>query len=400
MVIYFQCGQGAQQTRDRPSLHRELRVLAHFAASTNCYVNKRPNLQDQFLLRNQSISSHNAATHKDQSQLTAVGPDGRPPHLRSKMSSSPSVLPTPRQLLTSILNQISGIPAPTAPGRGDGPAQGSSTTIVRTDSFPERAGQPPSNPLRLIEPRHRPLFTTLHVLFPSLLLPALDLLDRGLVTRLVSPEEATTTMPVEVGPLTHQQDEGPDETREEDGGGSNARVHAGAPAPSPLSVYIVRSAQKPTRRPHGGDASTAPVTTTTGNGGGSSSQRTYVVHTAAWNCTCAAFAFSAFPPLSGPSLLAPAESRTEDTMPAVTMISDDDDDDDDSTEHREGGEGGRTWQFGGLSFDGCTDTGGVPSCCKHLLACVLAERWKCGLARYVSRWEVGREEMAGVFADV
>lgn len=87
-------------------------------------------------------------------------------------------------------------------------------------------------------------------------------------------------------------------------------------------------------------------------------------------------------------------------MPAMTLIEDGDDDDDSSTEHREEGEGGRTWQFGALSFDGCTDTGGVPPCCKHLLACVLAERWECGLGRYVSRWEVGREEMAGVFADV
>lgn len=370
-------------------------MLAQFAASTNCYVNKRPNLQDQFLLRDQSTLSHNAATHKDQSQLTAVSPDGRQPHPRSKMSSSPSVLPTPRQLLTSILNQISGIPAPTAPSRGDGPAQGSNTTRVRIDSFPERAGQPPSNPLRLIDPRHRPLFTTLHVLFPSLLLPALDLLDRSLVTRLVSPDQAATTTPVEGGPLAHQQDDGPDETREEDRGDSEAVL----PSPSPLSVYIVRSAQKPTRRPYGGDAPTASATTTnTGNSGGSS-QRTYVVHTAAWNCTCAAFAFSAFPPLSGPSLLAPAESRTEHTLPAVTMMGDGDDDDD-SKEHREEGEGAGPWQFGGLSFDGCTGTGSVPPCCKHLLACVLAERWEYGLGRYVSRLEVGRDEMAGLFADV
>lgn len=79
-----------------------------------------------------------------------------------------------------------------------------------------------------------------------------------------------------------------------------------------------------------------------------------------------------------------------------------DDDDDDVEEEGERGEGARRapWQFGGLSFDGCTGTGGVPPCCKHLLACVLAERWGCGLGRYVARWEVGREEMAGVFADV
>jgi hypothetical protein len=121
------------------------------------------------------------------------------------------------------------------------------------------------------------------------------------------------------------------------------------------------------------------------------------VHTAAWNCTCAAFAFSAFPPLSGPSLLAPTDSRTEDIVPAVTVF---DDDDGDDTEETGEGEGSVPWQFGGVSHDGCSDTGGVPPCCKHLLACVLAERWECGLGRYVNRWDVGRDEMAGVFADV
>lgn len=311
------------------------------------------------------------------------------------MSSSPSALPTPRQLLTLILNQISRIPAPTtAPGRADGLAAHNSSTITRADSFPERAGQPPppSNPLGLIDPRHRPLFMTLHVLFPSLLLPALDLLDRGLVARMVSPGEAAEGghHPLAHHRHHHQQDEGSRETHEDKSdGGSQARDPAEAPPPP--SVYIVRSAQKPARRPYGGDA---PSTTTTTTSTASSSQRAYVVHTSAWNCTCAAFAFSAFPPLSGSSLLAaPTESRAEDTLPPVTVLEDDGD-------SEEEGQGSGPWQFGGASFDGCTEAGGVPPCCKHLLACVLAERWQSGLGRYVNRWEVGREEMAGVFADV
>ncbi|POS81157.1 hypothetical protein DHEL01_v200428 [Diaporthe helianthi] len=276
------------------------------------------------------------------------------------MTSSPSALPTPRQLLSSILDQISRIPAPTTPDPGNGTAQ-NSRTITRTDSFPERTGQAPhSNPLRLIEPGHRPLFTTLHVLFPSLLLPALDLLDRGLVTRLVTPP----------------------------GGASPGH------RPTP-SAYIVRSAQKPTRRPYGGDAPAATSANAT-TGSNSSSQRAYVVHAAAWNCTCAAFAFSAFPSLSGPSLLAPAESRGEDTVPAMIVTQDDGDSAEDSGEGRQS----RPWQFGGVSLEGGPDAGGVPPCCKHLLACVLAERWPTGLDGYVNRWEVAREEMAGVFADV
>ncbi|KAG8160173.1 hypothetical protein KVR01_009709 [Diaporthe batatas] len=301
------------------------------------------------------------------------------------MSSPPPALPTPRQLLTSLLSQISRIPAPDGPDLGDDTAQNRSTA-ARADPFPERTGQPRANPLRLIDPRHRPLFTTLHVLFPSLLLPALDLLDRGLVTRLLAP-----------GGTAH-------ETHEEHELGPQARDPAGAgapPTPAPaLSVYTVRSAQKPTRRPYGGDAAAAASASAATGGSSSSnsssSQRAYVVHTAAWNCTCAAFAFSAFPSLSGPSLLVPAEGRGEDAVPAMTTA----EDDGDSAEDRDGGWKGGPWQFGGVSFDGCTDAGGVPPCCKHLLACVLAERWQTGLDRYVNRWEVTREEMAGVFADV
>lgn len=313
------------------------------------------------------------------------------------MSSSPSALPTPRQLLTSILNQISEIPAPMAPSPGNAPAQNSSTR-TRTDSFPERAREPPANPLRLIELRHRPLFTTLHVLFPSLLLPALDLLDRGLVTRLVSPDEAAASA-AEASHAAHQ-DDGSRETRQEDGGGSQVRESTAAPPP-PSLVYLVRSAQKPTRRPYGGGGGgDAPATTSASIATGSSNQRTYVVHTTAWNCTCAAFAFSAFPPLAGaPTLLGPGHSGLDDhPMSAIGIMVDDDGDNVDE----EGEATMAPWQFGGVGFDGCAGAGagGVPPCCKHLLACVLAERWECGLGTYVARWEVGREEMAGVFADV
>ncbi|KAL1865148.1 Coproporphyrinogen-III oxidase [Diaporthe australafricana] len=330
------------------------------------------------------------------------------------MSSSSSALPTPRQLLTSILNSISEIPAPTTPAAGAGTALQGSSKATRTDSFTERAREPATNPLKLLDPRHRPLFTTLHVLFPSLLLPALDLLDRGLVTRLVGPEEAeedATAAPAE-GSRPRHQDGGPDETRQEDGGDAGMRDQTPPPLPS-SPVYLVRSAQKPPRRPYGGggggNSSTASAPSTS-----SSSQRTYVVHTAAWNCTCAAFAFSAFPPLATSSLLlAPARAEPRDSggagaaspMPTVAMaVSVEGGAGEEGEEEGEAGGERAACHFGGLSFDGTgADVSGeasVPPCCKHLLACVLAERWGGGLGRYVSWRTVGREEMAGVFADV
>ena len=67
------------------------------------------------------------------------------------------------------------------------------------------------------------------------------------------------------------------------------------------------------------------------------------------------------------------------------------------------------WEFGGLSLDGVAammgarEEGhgdrGVP-CCKHLLACVLADRWETALGRYVDVRRVSKEEMAGIMADI
>lgn len=57
------------------------------------------------------------------------------------------------------------------------------------------------------------------------------------------------------------------------------------------------------------------------------------------------------------------------------------------------------WEFGGLSKDGKDGAGGVP-CCKHLLACVLAEKWSEVLGGYIEERLVGREEGAGLVGDL
>jgi len=51
-----------------------------------------------------------------------------------------------------------------------------------------------------------------------------------------------------------------------------------------------------------------------------------------------------------------------------------------------------------LSLDGRGREGGVPVC-KHLLACLLGERWGDVLGSYVKEKEVSREEMAGYGAE-
>ncbi|MCJ1299844.1 hypothetical protein MMC08_002638 [Hypocenomyce scalaris] len=128
-------------------------------------------------------------------------------------------LPTSRAFITSLFAQLSRLSLPTS---------GTLSSNLLNDALPETKN----------------LFLTLHCLFPNELLPALDLLDRQLVTRLV----------ISCPPL--------DTTSGQEGNGDNV-------------IYYVRSSQ-PTR----GSRYTAA--------GGSS----YEVRLRAWNCNCPAFTFS------------------------------------------------------------------------------------------------------------
>jgi hypothetical protein len=77
---------------------------------------------------------------------------------------------------------------------------------------------------------------------------------------------------------------------------------------------------------------------------------------------------------------------------------------------REGGDRDRKRyaeeSFGGLSFDGlghadvedCDWDRGIP-CCKHLLACLLADKWDSVLDGFIKERRVGREGMAGLGAE-
>jgi hypothetical protein len=182
-----------------------------------------------------------------------------------------------------------------------------------------------------------------------MLLQALDLLDRGLVTRVIlqdltenetgEREEVERVMP----PQAHVHLASEMET-------------SGEAKRKPNTVYLVRSSQPQKSRFSTSTSASAPGTI-------------YTVRLEAWNCSCAAFAFSAFPGgnSSGSSWTMDDESEGED--------------------EREDGE--REWEFGGL----CSDES-VPTC-KHLVACLLGERWEGVLGGYVKERVVGREEMAG-----
>ncbi|KAK8093981.1 hypothetical protein PG997_000666 [Apiospora hydei] len=277
------------------------------------------------------------------------------------------VLPTPRALLTSLINTLSSIPP--------GPQQ-----------------LPSSNPLKFQPPSQaRPLLATLHTLYPNVLLPALDLLDRRLVTRIIP--VARTDVAAATAPAQQDAPIGEDKTsiRPEE---ANEETHE----EETNFFYLVRSAQQPSRR--GRRAIEAALS----EGGAGP---TYVVQTRAWNCSCAAFAFSAFPAETvAPVYHISASSGSASSLPrqrnaAAAGLPGDE-------RRQEGEEDDDAWEFGGMSRDGLNPeheddgvvgTGGVP-CCKHLLACVLAERWRDVLGGYVAERRAGKEEAAGLVAGI
>ncbi|KAF2491785.1 hypothetical protein BU16DRAFT_530216 [Lophium mytilinum] len=238
----------------------------------------------------------------------------------------------------------------------------------------------------------KPLLLTLHVLFPTEFLPALDLLDRGLVTRFrIREDDVASTMPhghrnprktdggtgprapglelvtsrkapgegAAIIPLQDEDTEmleaaaPPSHTVQQEEGieGRAAQEHDCA-----WPIYHVRSAQQPRT-----SRFSSSVDTTT----------SYEVRLSAWNCSCPAFAFAAFP--SGAGSGQGVEGGGWGNGHGGVEAGEEDD----------------GWKFGGLSVGVAT-----PPVCKHLLACVLVER--CGLFKEcVQEREVSIEEAVG-----
>lgn len=234
------------------------------------------------------------------------------------------------------------------------------------------------NPLKDLSPPHRNVLLTLHVLFPNELLPALDLLDRGLVTRLRI-TELSDSFAADRTDEVHPPSSSP--PRDEAGNDASS-----PPPPKPdtagqrtdlrRTVYQVRSAQSSTTTSDRSRYRSVNYDAT----------RYYEVRPQAWSCSCPAFVFSAFPaslhsPPSSPS------KRQEDgdahlAEPGQLGYAGEDDAGDRKDVEVMG------WRFGGLSL------GTQMPVCKHLLACVLVER--CAMfGGFVEETEVGLEEWAG-----
>jgi hypothetical protein len=282
-----------------------------------------------------------------------------------------NALPSTRHLLTSLISTIA------SSTKQQNQSEGTSNPLSSTPATSQNT---------------KSAFLTLHSLFPHDFLPALDLLDRGLVTRFVLAREPEVEEPPKENVAGGENDDTGDPENERqrtetlrDDNQTEQRPHSEPQANHAKSkrkrkettVYQVRSAQR-TKTSSRSDHPTS-TTTTTGT--------SYEVRLEAWNCSCPAFAFAALP-------VEPAENGHRNDG-----IGGDGDDagygltghqsDTTATTVAHDGEDEIAW----LGF-GCLTRGKDVPVCKHLLACVVAERCQ-GFEQLVDEKKVGVEEVAG-----
>jgi len=226
----------------------------------------------------------------------------------------------------------------------------------------------------------RPLFSTLHLLFPHILLDALDLFDRGLVTRL----KVHSGKDVEVENKLNEESQSHFASLEPVSR-ATTRLERGDLDLPPKKFYHVQSAQILPHYRKFDRFSIQSLQETSSNQSHHAAQ-TYQVHLDAWNCSCPAFAYAAF---SNPTV----------TDSAITSASDMDHQMKASPQQKHGRDvtaervqqvPQTLIQFGGLveawrtscleatnlvAFSKSTSSSSseMPPVCKHLLASSLAE---------------------------
>ncbi|KAI5787099.1 hypothetical protein EDC01DRAFT_173311 [Geopyxis carbonaria] len=312
-----------------------------------------------------------------------------------------STLPSTRHLLSALISQIAASTAEVDGGAG--------------------AGLP------------RELMVSLHCLLPNMLLPALDLLDRGCVVRWVlepakeasAEEEAPTGKEGKgdaedaegqaVGAVKLESTTEKAEEREEREEGDQAGEamdtdppaadagikpeHPPSPAPSPPSPHPSLHPPPPAASPlppppppppeapvyyipsHPPPPPSAPKS---GPRFPTRLPPSYEVRPAPWSCTCAAFIFSAINTLtvSPVSPVSPPASSPPETRAGAGAGA-------------EAGSGSEIGRGTAHSIWGGASIGAVPVC-KHLLAAVLAEHCGGVFEALVQTRYGSREEMAGL----
>jgi hypothetical protein len=291
-------------------------------------------------------------------------------------------LPTNRRFATQLFNSLAALSSPDP------------VAAVAEDE------QDP-NPLDSVPDAVKKQLLSLQVLFPNEFVPALDVLDRRLVTRFRVRSSPAVSVHQEEG--AHHGDYPQDVTMqladEQEGDqmqiNDDARYKENTPTldvsvrneeattttpdqhinssyddndqDSKVLTYYVRSAQHHRSSRYTTTSSHDPTPT-------------YQVRLAAWNCSCPAFTFAAFPAVPDST---PHTTPVDPCNQVPASNAHDDNDDDDTVPDK-------TWCFGGVSLGN-----DMPPVCKHLLACLLAERCTHLFARFVHDAWVSVDEAAG-----
>ena len=234
-----------------------------------------------------------------------------------------SPLPHPHAFITSMISQLVTIPS------------------TSQDSSPITLSSLNGRDHKSV----KSIFTTLHFLFPHELLPALDLLDRKLVTQFVVTAPQASSSPTAKS-------------------ASSSKKSTAANSTSWEIFYVLSASATP---------STSSKSTSKYRRVYNQSGTYYEVNLETWNCTCPAFAYSAF-------------GRTLDLSDEQTSRPGEDD-----VTEAEIGDDYRGWQFGGT----LTKEGSDAPICKHILAAVLGKALPDVFGGGVERKEVTPVEAAG-----
>jgi hypothetical protein len=307
------------------------------------------------------------------------------------MASPSPALPTSRTFITQLFDSLSTLPSDQAAA--------ATKDHAKTNS----------NPLNNLSDATRKQLLSFQVVFPTEFVPALDLLDRRLVTRFhIRNEEQVADLKTVVDVGDQQQDvhmmqgttadsEAPSPQQQQEN--VHTRTNPATPKEADPTdkdktnhlnnntIYYVRSAQQQ----RSSRFATSYDTTTY-----------YQVRLRAWNCSCPAFAFSAFP---ATTVTTRHVGNEEEAAAAAAAVHTPLHNNNNSTTHQEeNNEKGSNnndddnadnkWIFGGISLVG-EETTQPPPVCKHLLACVFVERCKGLFGGFVEDREVGVEEAAG-----
>ena len=233
------------------------------------------------------------------------------------------------------------------------------TTIIQQDQHQHPSQPNNQNPFSTLSPsklsRVKPLMLTLHCLFPNELLLALDILDRGLVRRLVN------------------EDEDQDHNDEE--------VH---------SFSFPSSASSPIEKSKPAEAIFLVISTSNSSTTPREEEKGYEVRLQAWNCTCPSFTISAFRDPEEPDPELDSDNVDVDVGVDIDIHSEPPSSTGSTSNTTE------AYRFGGTLTRGFTRSS--PPVCKHLLACVLLVRcprlFGAGAGPH-SRLVVSAKELAG-----